>query len=215
MPIIKTYTLYTFDELSDRAKEKARDWYRTDNDDDFMLSESFAQTLSYYGFPEGSMKIYHSLAYCQGDGVAFEGPINFDALLATTESELHDAHGDDNLVVIRELIKEARAHDIDLTGKVENNGSFHECSMDIELDCYYISSGNYFIHESANDKVISARDQIAAKVQKALEAFVTDLSLKLTKDGYSELDYQYSDEVVDERIIANEYTFCEDGKREN
>ena len=205
MPITKTYTLYTFDELSDRAKEKARDWYRSsDVGNDYMLSESFAQTLSYYGFPEGSMKIYYSLAYCQGDGVSFEGRIDFDALLATTESELVIARTDENLVVIRDLIKQARAIDMDLSGKVESNGDFHECSMDIELDCYY-----------ANDEVISPRDQIAEKLQEALEEFVMDLSLQLKKDGYSDLDYRFSDEVVDETILVSEFTFCEDGKREN
>ena len=28
-PMTKHYTLYTFDELSDAAKEKAREWYRS------------------------------------------------------------------------------------------------------------------------------------------------------------------------------------------
>lgn len=37
--ITKTYTLYTFNELSDKAKDKARDWYRNIDLNDMLLWE--------------------------------------------------------------------------------------------------------------------------------------------------------------------------------
>jgi hypothetical protein len=45
MPRIKEITLYQFDELSDKAKDKARDWYRygfTFDDDGCSLEPAIA-----------------------------------------------------------------------------------------------------------------------------------------------------------------------------
>lgn len=210
MPITKTYTLYTFDELTNQAKEKARDWFRSSQgSEDFMLLESFAQTLDFWGFPEGSLKIHYSLSYCQGDGVAFEGRLDFDALLATKDSELAAPSTDAEAVRLRDLITQARSLGMELYGEIEHRGPYtHECSMRIDIDF------------SCDDLCIDAdkdsnREGIYVLLQTALAKYVEARSLELKNDGYDEIEFQQANEQVDDSILANEYTFREDGTRMN
>ena len=74
--ITKEINLYTYDELSDKAKEKARNDY---NEEDGLswLPEDLtykAQELLKDNKIDGEItKVYYSLSYCQGDGAMFEG----------------------------------------------------------------------------------------------------------------------------------------------
>lgn len=86
----ETIKLYQFDELSDDAKEKARDWYRQASRDDSFWSEiaidDAATVLKACGFDVYQRRvklmgggtrlkpaIYFSGFYSQGDGACFEG----------------------------------------------------------------------------------------------------------------------------------------------
>lgn len=78
----KTYNVYTFDELSDEAKEKARDWYREYDDypllHDYMEEEA-RRLLEEAGFTNISIKnVLYSLSYCQGDGAMIEFSAKYD-----------------------------------------------------------------------------------------------------------------------------------------
>jgi hypothetical protein len=72
----KTYNIYTFDELDEKAKEKARDWYRQNYSDYPFLSEDMEeeakQLLEDAGIITDDFKVYYSLSYCQGDGAMIE-----------------------------------------------------------------------------------------------------------------------------------------------
>lgn len=88
MPITKTVTLYTYDELSPAAQAKARDWYREGQDHDLdnvtectvvPALEKLGVRLSDHVVPlhGGSARrvpdVWYSVGYTQNDGVAFEG----------------------------------------------------------------------------------------------------------------------------------------------
>jgi len=87
MKIIKReYKVYTFDELSDKAKAKALEDWNQDQDYPFLqddLREYIHEELSDLGFTvEGintsenhSIRPFYSLSNCQGDGLMFEGTI--------------------------------------------------------------------------------------------------------------------------------------------
>ncbi len=68
-----TTTIYTFDELEDSAKERAREIVGTWNTEweNDCLPDMFAEYLEEQGFPTD--KIGYSLGHSQGDGVAFYG----------------------------------------------------------------------------------------------------------------------------------------------
>ena len=77
MPQKLTIMGYTYDELSDKAKLRARDWYRKWNDefgDSREIKDALEQTMDEAGL--GEFKVYFALGYCQGDGVDFEGRVD-------------------------------------------------------------------------------------------------------------------------------------------
>lgn len=79
----KTINLYTINELSPEAQEKARQDYIAHNDYEFLeddmicyLKEELLPT--YNIIPDNNLSIRYSLSYCQGDGAMFEGTVTWD-----------------------------------------------------------------------------------------------------------------------------------------
>lgn len=84
--ITKTYELYTFDELEQKAKDKARQKYNESHDYPFLtddLREYIHEEIKEAGYKvigvsttqNPSIRPYCSLSYCQGDGLMFEGTL--------------------------------------------------------------------------------------------------------------------------------------------
>ena len=78
-----TIALYNYEELNDKAKEKAlKDWNQY-NDDPFMQSHMInllKEKLDERGikYDEDSIDVRYSLSYSQGDGFMFEGTFSLD-----------------------------------------------------------------------------------------------------------------------------------------
>ncbi len=73
--ITKEYKVYNFDELTQEAKDKARNNWNKNDDIPFLL-EDIRDRLSELleeNKITGEPRIFYSLSYCQGDGVMFEG----------------------------------------------------------------------------------------------------------------------------------------------
>jgi hypothetical protein len=96
MPQDVIITAYKFDELSDDAKDKAREWYRNINDmpelkGDMLeaLKELLADNkITFYEDPT----VYYSLGYCQGDGACFIGKLYHDGYAFRVTSEGRYCH---------------------------------------------------------------------------------------------------------------------------
>jgi hypothetical protein len=77
--IIRKYDIYTFEELSQEAKDKARQDFNTDMDMPFLqadLREYIHEELQAKGYKELSeITPLYSLSYSQGDGLMFEGTV--------------------------------------------------------------------------------------------------------------------------------------------
>jgi len=73
--ITKTYNLYTFDELDEKGKEKAREGYRNGNEYDFLsedMTEYVNDLLKKAKINSNDIKVFYSLSYSQGDGAMIE-----------------------------------------------------------------------------------------------------------------------------------------------
>ena len=76
--ITKTYKIYKYEELSDKAKEKARDDYNDDDNLEFLLPDLMNNELDYF-LEENKIEVlnnkhvHYSLNYCQSDGCCFVG----------------------------------------------------------------------------------------------------------------------------------------------
>lgn len=91
-----THTVYTYDELSDQAKEKARQWWidGLEYDD---LSDAMSEHLTEVLLPKYKMqcddaKVYYSLSYSQGDGAMFEGTVYWKSWRVDVRQSGHYYH---------------------------------------------------------------------------------------------------------------------------
>jgi len=79
MPKVISITTYLFDELSDKAKEKAREWYRQEQGN---ISDDSIEQEMLHDLNEGDygrfFKVRYCLGYCQGDGASINGAISLD-----------------------------------------------------------------------------------------------------------------------------------------
>lgn len=119
--IIKTHNVYTIDELSDEAKEKALNDFNEHNyiyDLEEQLTEYINGELEQSGYKVlKSIKVYYSLSYSQGDGVMFEGTIeDKDGNVYTIKHNGHYYH--EHSKTINAMDKEE--NDID-TEEFDNN----------------------------------------------------------------------------------------------
>ncbi len=95
MQVIET-KVYTYDELSDKAKEKAREWYQEGNDYPFLseyMEEQGRELLEAEGFTNITIDgVYYSLAYCQGDGAMMEFSAERNGLYIKVKQSGHYNH---------------------------------------------------------------------------------------------------------------------------
>lgn len=74
----KTIEVYSFGELSQEAKDKARQDYNSHSDYPFLmddLREYIHEELTAKGYTHTDITPYYSLSYCQGDGLMFEATV--------------------------------------------------------------------------------------------------------------------------------------------
>jgi hypothetical protein len=136
-------------------------------------------------------KIYYSGFWSQGDGACFEGTYNYKkgALKACPQDpELHR--------IIKGLQKVQKKHLYKLRAECTHRGHYnHSGCMQVEV---YHSEDEYrSIGESEQD------------ITDLLRSFA-DWIYKQLEEAY---EWENADEQVDANIIANEYTFTEDGVR--
>lgn len=188
-------SIYNFNELSDNGKEKAREWYK-DGDSYFeteQVSEDFKYELSELGYP--TEKVYWSLSYCQGDGVAFYGRIDDVSKVAARLLEEVDYNKFKNSI-----------KDFDVTIEIISINSHynHWNSMSVESDVGVFGD----VTEDEEEEFLKIVDHLV----EAIDQDVKDVSRRLEDMGYKQFDYFNSNEYIDESITANDYEFAEDGK---
>lgn len=214
MPTTKEIQIYTFEELSPEAKQKAIEWYRNclyeDSSYSDMLVEDFEQVLSEIpGFelerknmgrwkfdkdgkkvPVASPCIYFSLGHCQGDGVAFDGRITEEFFNQFPET--------------KKILKRWRKNkwDIDVSFDVYNPGHYFNVAVKNGVVEAYNRKGE--------DK---ATEEDFNTFEVTLENWCREMQTTLEQLGYDYFEYVYSDESISENIIANEYEFLESGAR--
>lgn len=205
--ITKTVNLYTFDELSDKAKERARDWWRQSE------GELFADTLEYEpietaakllgiefktrdvklmgGGTRAQLCIWWTL-HVQGAGASYDATYHYargsvkaiKAKFPTDTTLQRIAH---------ELAETQRKYRYRITASITADSRYHSLDVEAQLPEYD--------YEGTTTRELA----------EPLKSFADWI--------YRTIDAEYSarmeDEYVDDAIKANEYTFTADGKREN
>ena len=203
----KSTTVFTFDELSDTAKDRAREWYRNGALDYEWWDcsyEDFATIAEILGIDlrqrpvklmNGDTRydpaIFFSGFSSQGDGACFEGDYRYSAgsvakikAYAPQDTELHR---------IAECLRDIQRRAFyGLTASISHTGRYsHAYSMSISAECE--------LGDCDEDGIAECLRDFANWMYSRLE---------------SEYDYLMSDESVDESCRANEYEFDKDGNIE-
>lgn len=202
----KTITLYQFDELpTEKAKEKARDWYRSASVGDSFWSESILEEdaptiLKHLGYCDP--RILYSGFWSQGDGACFTGTwYSSDCKPAALKQH---APEDKELHRIADELGALIAAHPGMSATLTHRGNYqHEMtiSFDVEFD------------DETDDETAAAeaaRDEAAEEFKELSR----DLMRWVYKTLEAEYEYQNSDEQIDEAMRANEYEFTIDGNRE-
>ena len=187
-----------FSELSREAQDFAienerNSGTRFDDDDATFLTEDFQYQLAEKGFE--AVKVFWSLGYCQGDGVAFYGRVYADDLKAK------DAYAGK---LIERLEMAGEEISIEITGA---NSWYHQRnSMTVETD----------FENETDEEDLPVRLKIALPVwREEFEDYLADkvkeISDELEKSGYAEIDYRYQDETIKQDLSERECLYEKDG----
>lgn len=210
---VVTKNVYTFDELSDKAKERARDWWRIhwwrthfEFDAEYVIEDAcdvadlmgldIRQTRKSRadGSAVWAPSVYYTGFCSQGDGASFSGKYSYrkDCVklvkkYAPQDTALHR--------IAEALTRAQRSAFYKLTADIQQRGRYyHEMTMDINV--HYRNDEYRTVPEECEGDIIEALRDFARWIYRQLE------------QAY---EYQTSDECVDETLAANEYEFDEAG----
>lgn len=204
-------TVYQYDELTDEAKERAREWYRRACDGDDYWQESViedAETCAKIlgieidqrqvkrmdGKYNEHPKIWFSGFSSQGDGACFEGRYQYRKGAAKA---IRQHAGDPELWAIADALQDAQ------------RGVLYSARARMQHSGHYVHSGCMAVSVECE----RGGDEARGEAESVIEQCMRDFADWIYKQLETEYDYQNSDEQVDEMIRANEYEFEEDGTR--
>lgn len=207
MPRKKEVTVYTFEELSDSAKETARAWWRgcLESDDYDNVIEDAATVADLLGINlrtrpvklmNGSTRydpcIWWSGFYSQGDGACFEG--SYEYVKGAAKKVREYAPTDERLHLIAAQLQSIQAKNLySITASCAQRGNYYH-------------SGAMTVDASRADGRAMTSDA-EDEVTQALRGFADWIYRQLDEEN----TYLNSDEYVDEAIKGNAYEFNEDG----
>ena len=202
----KTVSLYTFDELSEAAKETARQWYRESSgpeDFEFVIEDAVrvleilgvaVQTHDVRLMGGGTRRdpnIWWQVGYMQSDGACFEGTYAYAKGAhrnirkhAPQDAELHRIAD-----ALRDLQRKYR-YQVAATVRHGHPGFWPELT---DVEPITVGEADY----------------------KALKELFRDLCTWIYQQLRTEDEYRSADEQIDENLRENGYEFDEHGNRED
>lgn len=213
-----TVKAYEFDELSDAAKEKAREWFRSASCGDDFWSECVIDEAVEQGghlgidFKMRERKnakgesllekpcIWYSGFWSQGDGACFEGTWRAGDVKADKVAE---GWGPDPATTEIKRI----AAEFDRIAKL------YPCSS------FSVEHRGHYQHENCTefDFFITEDEAVGEDEQQQAEEVLKENAKDFMRWIYRQLEkaceWQNADEQVDENIRSNEYMFTESGSR--
>lgn len=200
-----SYEVYKYNELSEQAKEKVKEWYLK-GQEPFVFTEMVKEDLNCL-FGKNNLDVQYSLSYCQGDGFNIYGEINAETIFECLEKH----NGGTQLAEFENVLTDKEKKTILHYAK--------ECNpIKLPMNNHYCYSLADYI-DIAEDwgydlECYSGYSNINLEVLVKFEQLVRNIFHKLCRSyekwGY-EFFYEISEEELEEICDANEYEFLEDG----
>ena len=204
----KTVNLYEFNELSEAAKEKARNWWRECNNDDTFWSECTIDEAKEQGENMGLDidKVYFRGFWSQGDGACYTGTWSASCVkVGETAKGWGDSPATTEIKRIAAEFEQFAKAWPESSFSVKHSGHYsHEFCTDFNVSLGEDADNNEEVSpeqwREASDSLIETARDYMRWIYRQLE---------------KEYEYQNSDECIDENLTGNSYTFKEDGTRED
>ena len=212
MPRIVETTVYELPELSEAAKEHARAWYRghcMEHDWHEFVYDDFETVCGLLGVTLRTRPVplmgggtrekpcvWFRGFWSQGDGASFEGTCEY-AAGAARAIRAH-APKDTELHGIADVLQDVQRRNFyQLTAGIRQSGRYcHEYTMRLAVE--RDSPTGQAMTDDAQDTLIEAMRDLARWLYRQLER---------------EYRHQTSDEVIDETLAANAWTFTAEGRQ--
>lgn len=192
MPTQKIITVFSFAELSDKDKEKARDKYRETFDFEYSAGCVIddAKTIAKL-FGLDIDRTYYSGFYHQGSGASFEGNYRYvkGALQAVKEHAPNDA---ELHRIVKALQDAQRRYFYTLAAKCESKRGHH-----LQVDVFTRNGLDEYNTDKVSDDIAQPLRDFASWIYSNLER---------------EYEYQTSDDTIAEYYTDNEQEFTKDGE---
>lgn len=199
--------IYTFEELSESAKEKAiednrdinifHDWF------EFIL-DMWKEKLHEIGFESADIRF--GSFYSQGGGASFESDVNIEKIFSSLVYHTGKDFKNTDLNYFEKFLNLQDNGMIDTTFWSKRISSYysHEntCTVDCELDLYlenYSCIGENWFYDTLD------------KIAEDIESYRHELCQIIFQDLQDEYEYLTGDEAIKEALISNEYEFLKDG----
>lgn len=211
--IVETKEVYTYDELSDSAKQTVKDWYLAERsyfgDFDEMVTEDLRSI-----FGDNMLDVQYSLGYSQGDGLNIYGKINAKKILdfmgSDVAGELSKKYGnvlsDYDKNKIRQWCDKYGDIHYDSVGIIivpKNPSRYSYCVSDmIEFAGDWATELHYYGIEDTD---------ILFEFEQACHDLFKELCNMYEKWGY-EYFFEIEDDEMSDICSANEWEFYEDGQ---
>lgn len=218
---IKETEVYTYDELDENAKEKAReelrdintdyDWWDCTYDDiqtiagylGLDINQKPYQTMG--GQTRYSPSIWFSGFYHQGSGSSYDA--TWDASKVKDVREW--APQDKELHRINDILTELAKENPELTARVKSDGD-NWINVEVQHGETRDNVLDELTYDSPEYKAEQAKDN---EREKTLTEALRDFNRWIYNQLEKEYEYKTSDEAIAETIIANEYEFTKEGER--
>lgn len=196
---IISVAVYTYNELTPAAQEKAREWYREASQGDDWWSQQVIEDAQQCALCMGLTvdKVYFSGFSSQGDGACFDGSWRADKVIPCTvvkhaplDKELHRIAAE--FERIAKLLPDA-------SFKVKHDGRYYH-RYETEFDVSWGDAAEDELRQTYEEELVEAARDFMQWIYRQLE---------------KQWDYVNSDEAVAESIEANGYTFTTEGARFN
>lgn len=201
MPVEKKIMLYEYDELpTEKAKEKAREWFLSGDETDLSFTcDSFRTVCGCIGIKlDEKDAIAYELGSSQSDHVVFSGRFAPEPdAVSQIRAEFPE---DEKLYKIAMAVEELHRNTPDCIVRLTK----HHRSLRISLE----------VIEGVDDDPVDYDENVLAIERKAAD-IIEPLQAWFFKSLQETYEDQQSEESVSENIRINNYTFREDGRRED
>ena len=195
--VTREFEVYRFEELDDKAKERALQWFSEDSDLFQWRSETFIDMMKSEA-PKYFLidKVYWSGFCNQGDGASWAGYVDL--------KEYAKAMNDPDLLAAIEI---GAIEDKPVVHKSTHRYQ-HELTMTFEIDQW-----DYLDEEQAEALGKTDKDiqDMIKKAEEDLLEEARDYAREIYRTLEKDYEYTYSEESLKDMAEANEWTFNKDG----